>query len=163
MGLHPMLNGQLAGFAVEDPGTVVFKSFGPKNSRMTFGKFTCQLMADGKVEESRWAQPHVNHHLNHIYKFAPGATIFLFPGSHIRKAVWPGSHVGECQVHYSLYTPALPTPQTASLSTFKTLLDVSALEDIPCVPKMQKNFLHNPHAEMVYGRQEPTQIWDHMY
>ena len=56
-----MLNGQLAGFGVEDPGTVVFKSFGPKNTRMTFGKFTCQLMADGKVEESRWAELRIHY------------------------------------------------------------------------------------------------------
>jgi len=51
-------------------------------------------------------------------------------------------------------------PETAEQKTmvqnsFAQLLDVVATEDFPMLPRMQKNFEQNPHAELVFGRNEP--------
>merc|ERR1739848_189882 len=123
---------------------------------MTFGMFTCQIMADGKIEESRWAEPAVNHHLFHIYHLAPNTNILMFPNNMIKAQCWPGRHVGECIVQFYAYQDVPPTMDT--LSKFKTTLDIVCLEDMPTVPKIHKNIEANPHHEMVFDRGEPFLI-----
>merc|ERR1719160_799625 len=92
--------------------------FGPTAGRMTFGKFTTQIMADKKIEESRWAEPAVNQHLFHIYHLAPNTNILMFPNNMVKAQCWPGRHVGECTVQFFAYQDVPPTPDT--LSKFKT-------------------------------------------
>lgn len=153
-GIAPTLAGDM-----RSGGTAGFQAFGPKADRIDFGKFTTKMMASGEVEESRWAEPSVINHLTHLYHLGPNSTLFIQPGNLLRAQVWPGRHPGESTVTFYLYTFERPTP--AALKEFKFLLDIVAVEDMPCLPKIQQNFAANRHAEVVFGRNEPCLTHEH--
>lgn len=79
---------------------------------------------------------------------------------------WPGDRPGQCIEDVSLYNPFRPEAEkelVGSRKQFSFMLDVVATEDFPCVQRMQANFEANPHAELVFGRNEPGLIDRHRY
>ena len=48
-----------------------FQEYGRDAGRMTTVQFTCKIMADGEVEESRWGEPAVLRHVAQFYQLVP--------------------------------------------------------------------------------------------
>jgi len=61
-------------------------------------------------------------------------------------------------VNCTLLADRLPTTEKEASLMNKQLkfgLDNFFLEDFPCLPLMYNNFKNSPHAESVFGRNEP--------
>lgn len=166
--LHPLLREQNVS------NCSVFRSFPtevdgppqPLHSDMLVGRFTTRIMAAGDVEESRWEEPSVLDHCNHVYNIAPNTVFFVQASNIIMSQQWPGDHAGQSIVEVSLFNPNPPESAkelVGSRKQFSFMLDVVATEDFPCLPKMQANFANNRHAELVFGRNEPALTDRHRY
>lgn len=160
--LHKGVRDTVAGSAGGGPGVAHFKFYGPRCDRMTFGRFTTQIMADGDIEEERWAEPSVMAHIFHIYHWCTNHVSFVFnQGNYVRSQIWPGEHVGETYVSFYFYTHQPPGKN--AVKEFKALLDIIALDDMPAAEIIHKNMLSNPHAELVFGRLEAGITHHHKY
>lgn len=158
--LHPLLSSQVA---CSFGGTCYYREFGQGSAAgagghwsgcMSAGRFTTNAMAKGVVEESRFEEPFPLHHLINLYMVAPNNVFICNSQNILLNQMWPGRQPGETTITISLHVPEKPAKR--NLTQFKSLLDVVATEDFPCLPKMQKNFEANPQAELVFGRNEPA-------
>lgn len=136
------------------------------HGRSSAAKFTARVMAKGEVEEDRWDEPSVNSHLIHLYNLAPNCCLLVRPDGFLTNIMYPGEHAGEtiCTVAQYLHKP----PETAKdvsngVKVWKVSLDIFFTEDFVCCERIQENVTTNPHAEMVFGRNEVCLIDRHIF
>jgi len=131
---------------------------------MTTASFTTKLMASGEVEESRWAEPSVLNHITQFYPVVPNTELIVTSQAIFATHIYPGSHVSESILEFMLLSHVIPEQEAERLvlkKVFKFFMDVVAFEDFSVVYKLQNNFKSNPHAEVVFGRNENKCIAAH--
>lgn len=129
-------------------------------------KFTARVMAKGEVPEDRWDEPSVNSHCIHLYNLAPNVCFLVRPDGFLMNICYPGSHPGETIFVISQYVahpPKTLKDLEKGLKVWKVAVDIFAFEDFWCCVRIQKNVETNPHAELVFGRNEPGLVDRHNY
>merc|ERR1711959_272828 len=74
-----------------------------RHACLSLCRFSAKIMAKGEIEESRWEEPSVMYHLQHLYQLAPNTVVLTNAREVILIQFWPGATPGESTCTVSLY------------------------------------------------------------
>ena len=137
-----------------------------KNSCMVLGANTLQLMADGDIPKEKWFDTSPFSHATPTYMFSPNTSFIVNANGLSVTQVFPTDKVDECIVRMTQYAGSNPskfsTQQRKSIAqNFGGFLDIVATEDFEILAKMNRSFKESPHAETIFGRNEPALTYRH--
>ena len=99
-------------------------------------------------------------HLLQVYHLAPNVVLNVGGAGFSFFQFWPGASPGESWCHIRIYRDRLPEATEAARFDIRRnlfgLMQVVVNEDFPNLPRMQESFTQSPHAELVFGRNEPA-------
>ena len=137
-----------------------------KNSCMVLLQSTVQLMADGDIPKSKWLTPSGVSHALPTYMLNPNTSFIVNPRGITVTQAFPTDKPGECIVRMTQYSDSNPAgfdkeQRKGIAAGFGNFLDIVATEDFEILAKMHRSFQESPHAETVFGRNEPALIYRH--
>ena len=98
--------------------------------------------------------------------FSPNTSFIVNANGLSVTQVFPTDKVDECIVRMTQYAGNDPakfsTQQRKSIAqNFGGFLDIVATEDFEILAKMNRSFKESPHAETIFGRNEPALTYRH--